>query len=107
MSSTGKIARLPKHIREKLNQRLDDGQTAEDILPWLNRLPECKKMLAEKFDSRPITRQNLSQWRAGGYQTWLRTQQAREQVQSLVEQAEDLENDSGDPSILLFRFCVS
>lgn len=93
MTNTGKIARLPKPIRDQLNQRLDDGQAAEDILPWLNHLPECKKVLAEKFDSRPITRQNLSQWKTAGYQTWLRVQQAREQVQSLVEQAKDLGND--------------
>ena len=99
MTSTGKIARLSKAVRDELNQRLDDGQTAEDILPWLNRLRECKKVLAEKFGGRPITRQNLSQWKCGGYQAWLRLQQAREQVQSLIEQAEDLEKDSGDPSI--------
>ena len=86
MTSTGKIARLPKHIRDQLNQRLEDGQTAEDILPWLNRLPECKKMLAEKFGSRPITPQNLSQWKNGGYQTWLRVQQACEQARLLSEQ---------------------
>lgn len=93
MSSTGKIARLPKYVRDQLNQRLDDGQSANEILRWLNQLPECREMLDEKFDSRPITRQNLSQWKQGGYQTWLRVEETREQVQSLFEHAQDLETD--------------
>lgn len=29
----GKIARLPKVIREKLNRRLDDNQSSSEILP--------------------------------------------------------------------------
>ena len=89
----GKIARLSKTTRDQLNQRLDDGQSAADLLRWLNRLPECKAMLKDKFGSRPITRQNLSEWKSGGYQTWLRLQQAREGVRFLAEQAADLEKD--------------
>src|SRR5215472_5415538 len=73
---TGKIARLPKHIREQLNRRLDDGQPASEILPWLNALPEVQEILAAQFDSAPITPQNLSRWHLGGFKQWLQNQQS-------------------------------
>ena len=63
-SLIGKIARLPKSIREKLNRRLEDGQPASEILPWLNALPRVQKILAAQFAGAPIKAQNLSNWRA-------------------------------------------
>ena len=47
MSRTGKIARLPKEIREQLNRRLEDGETGVEVSTWLNGLPECQKLVAE------------------------------------------------------------
>ena len=41
--ATGKIARFPRHIRNKLSQRLDDGEGGDSLLEWLNGLPEVKK----------------------------------------------------------------
>ena len=72
---TGKIARLPKEIREQLNRRLENGHTARTILPWLNALPETKQILTEQFESKPIRAQNLSEWKKGGYQDWLQQQE--------------------------------
>jgi hypothetical protein len=83
----GKIARLPKHIREKLNRRLENGQRAVDILPWLNALPAVKKILAAQFDSAPIIRQNLDNWRAGGYRQWQQDQKAFARIAKLRETA--------------------
>jgi hypothetical protein len=68
----GKIARLPVRIREELNQRLLDGQSAGKILPWLNALPEVVKALEEDFEGLRINDQNLSDWRTGGYQDWIK-----------------------------------
>jgi hypothetical protein len=74
---TGKIARLPEAIREQLNQRLFDGIPGRKIIPWLGTLPEVQRIMAEQFTSVPISENNLSEWRRGGYQDWLREKQAR------------------------------
>lgn len=67
---TGKIARLPFAIRDEVNTRLLDGQTGKKILPWLNALPEVKKILCEDFEGLAVNDQNLSDWRHGGYADW-------------------------------------
>jgi len=68
----GKIARLPKKIREELNRRLEEGCTGAKLAEWLNEVPSVKKVLREQFKNQPISEQNLSQWRDGGYEDWLR-----------------------------------
>ena len=70
MTRNGKIARLPKDIREQLNQRLDDGKQGKHLVEWLNAMPEAEAVLAEQFEGKAITKQNLSQWRNGGYREW-------------------------------------
>src|ERR1700722_11696466 len=92
MSRTGKIARLPKEIREQLNHRLEDGETGGELASWLNGLPECQEMLAEKFGGRPINEGNISEWRLGGYEDWQRGGAARERLQGLLERAETLDD---------------
>jgi hypothetical protein len=77
---TGKIARLPHAVREALNERLRDGLRADEILPWVNALPETQKILQKHFDGLPIAENNLSCWRHGGYEGWLENQQAREAI---------------------------
>ena len=67
MARTGKIARLSRNLRAQLNTRLQDGQDGKQIVQWLNSLPQVKEVLAEGFNRRPITEQNLSDWRLGGY----------------------------------------
>ncbi len=42
MTRNGRIARLPLAIRRQLNQRLQNGELAQDLLSWLNRLPEVQ-----------------------------------------------------------------
>ena len=106
---TGKIARLPHAIREQLNRRLQDGQQAAPILKWLNALPRVRAILAAEFDRRsrsslsplpkgrepergvrssprwPISPQNLSEWKNGGYRDW----QVRQDVLALAKNLED------------------
>jgi hypothetical protein len=67
----GKIAHLPRSIRDLLNERLDRSQPASQILPWLNALEEVQETIKDDFDGAPISEQNLSQWRQGGFQEWL------------------------------------
>jgi hypothetical protein len=72
----GKIARLPREVRQELNQRLEQSEPSPQLLEWLNALPEVKKVLRDDFDGVPISKQNLSQWRQGGFEEWL----AREEL---------------------------
>jgi hypothetical protein len=91
MSRIGKIARLPHDIREQLNRRLMDGQSGPDILHWVNELPQCRQMLAQKFGGRPIDDGNLSDWRHGGYEEWLWHEDRRDHLQSVFEHVAKLD----------------
>ena len=74
----GKIARLPRPIREQLNQRLDNSESQEPLLDWLNSLPEVQAILAAHFEGQPITKQNLYSWSQFGFRNWKLRQQALE-----------------------------
>jgi hypothetical protein len=89
----GKIARLPRSIRDQLNVRLDDGQDADQILPWLNDLPEVREVFAKHFDGAPVGPQNLSGWRQGGFQEWLLHRQYLDSAIHMTEHVERLDNE--------------
>jgi len=78
---TGKIARLPQAVREEINERLREGAPLGEILSWLNSLPEVRAVLRQRFDGEPISEQNLSRWRCGGYAGWLENQQVRQALE--------------------------
>ena len=82
----GKIARLPSHIRAELNRRLNNGALGRELVPWLNALPEVQSVLAHRFASRPITEDNISAWRKGGFQEWLLQEERRERLRELSDQ---------------------
>jgi hypothetical protein len=84
MARIGKIARLPGAVRAQLNTRLQDNVEGKQIVLWLNSLPEVQKVLAEKFDGRPINEQNLTDWRQGGYEEWLARQDILAQANQLA-----------------------
>jgi len=94
---TGKIARLPKSLRAQLNRRLEDGEPAQPLLAWLNGLPKVQSLLAAEFGGKPITEQNLSEWRTGGYRDWLMQQEALEVAQRLAEDAGELQPEGRPP----------
>jgi hypothetical protein len=91
MTRTGKIARLPRAVREKLNERLDNGESAVQLVEWLNGLPEVQKVLAENFGGRAIGPQNLSDWKGGGFVEWQARQETLEQARELAAEAEELD----------------
>ncbi|MBI1176017.1 hypothetical protein GC207_01105 [bacterium] len=99
MTRVGKIARLSRDVRNELNRRLQNGQPAKKLVGWLNELTEVKTVLKAYFGSRPISEQNVSQWKAGGYVDWLRHQESLELAQTLVEEADELESKSDDGSL--------
>jgi len=86
----GKIAKLPREVREQLNRRLADGAEGDALLDWLNELPETRAVLNEKFGGQPITHSNLSLWRLGGYSDWTTHQEALAEVESFVDEATEM-----------------
>jgi hypothetical protein len=100
----GKIACLPRAIRDQLNRRIDDGEQAKSILPWLNALPEVQSVLEAQFESRPISEQILSEWRQGGFHDWLDRLDLLAYTHDLMEHAEAMQESAGDAS-LIDHFC--
>ena len=92
MTRNGKIAHLPGSVRDDLNRRLDNGQEGETLLAWLNGQPDVRKILKAHFDRAPITKQNLSEWRQGGFREWQLRQEWLGQARQLSEGALELDN---------------
>ena len=91
----GKIAHLPRSIRDSLNERLDRSQPAYQILPWLNGFEEVQEIIKEDFDSVLISEQNLSQWRQGGFQEWLVRRELCLEAGDVTELAEGMQEETG------------
>ncbi len=87
----GKIARLPKSIRDDLGRRIENGEQGKDVVEWLNGLPAVQDVLKEHFGGRPINEQNLSEWKQGGHPEWLRQEETRSLAGKLAEQSDDLD----------------
>jgi hypothetical protein len=98
---TGKIARLPRDVREELNRRLQDGEPGKTLVPWLNAHPKVQAMLKTHFSGRVVTVNNLSEWTQGGYRDWLVQQEAVEAVQRMEAESEELAETSETPVINL------
>jgi len=97
----GKIARVPIHIRDQLGRRLEDGKPGKEIVKWLNSLPDVQKILKGQFDGQPINESNLTVWRQGGHQDWLRHQERCGIVRRLREEAEELKIEAEDAENLM------
>lgn len=70
----GKVARLPVNIREEINSQLLDGKSGPQIISWL-----------KTRDVTDITVQNLSEWRQGGYQDWLKSSTQMDRIRERAE----------------------
>jgi hypothetical protein len=81
----GKIGRCPPQIREEVCRRLHEGQTGRKICAWLNEHPDVLRVLDENFGEEPVTEQNLSEWRKGGFRKWL---ERREQIENTKQLAD-------------------
>jgi hypothetical protein len=75
---TGKVARLPKAIRDQINVSLQDG------VPYLKII----ELLGPHGEG--LTENNLSNWKSGGYLDWLREQQFAKIIHSKHELAESI-----------------
>jgi hypothetical protein len=90
MTRNGKIARLPREIRDELNRRLQSGEQGGPLLVWLNGLPQVAQVLAQDFGGVVISKQNLCEWRAGGFAEWQARQETLEQARELAADAHEI-----------------
>lgn len=74
----GKIARLPKETRDMINRMLDDDIPSHVIIDELGEVGEG------------LNAQNLTNWKQGGYQDWVKNQELIEQTRAQTETAIDL-----------------
>ena len=81
----GKLAHLPNGLREQLNLRLLEGETARELAAWLNALPEVQSILAAQFQASPISEVNLTHWRQGGYLQWLTERECFDSARALAD----------------------
>src|SRR5215213_5618943 len=97
LTRNGKIARLPKSVRDELNRRLSEGERGTELVAWLNSVPEVQRIIAEQFGGKPMRAQNLSEWKHGGYQEWRNKQEAMELVRQLPAGERELKGANGEP----------
>lgn len=83
----GKIARLPRKIREEINVMLDD------------RLPHAK-IIARLGDlGKNINRQNLINWQHGGFKDWLKDQPWLDELHASLDFVTNVLDDSDSPKL--------
>ena len=99
MARRGKIARLPKAVRDELNTRLQDGEVGSSLLEWLNGLPEVQQVLTAHFKGELINDVNLSAWRTGGFAEWERAQDVEGMLQRVREEADGFDGAVGEVAI--------
>jgi len=111
MTRTGKISRLPRHIRDQLCRRLDDGEPGVALVEWLNSLPDVQLVLKTHFQSHAITEKNLSDWKANGYLDWQGQQQslavAREVKAKAVELTTESDGDLTKSLVTIVAACYA
>jgi len=95
MNLKGKIGRLPEALRDEVNIRMRNGETGRALAGWLNRLPEVQALLAAEFGGKPVREQNVSEWRLGGHQQWLRLQEAHRLMQEFHREGQQLDKAAG------------
>jgi hypothetical protein len=91
----GKVARLPAALRDQVNRMLDDGLPYKQIIHNLGPAGQH------------LTEDNLSNWRHGGYDDYLKTQTLQVRAAIQAEAAADLLREPGAPSPELLRQACS
>jgi hypothetical protein len=90
----GKIARLPKATRDMINHMLDDGLPYPVIIDELGQFGEG------------LNAQNLTNWKNGGYQDYLKIQEMIDRTKAQAEvAAEILRETEGMDSSTLMEAC--
>ncbi|MDR3405992.1 MAG: hypothetical protein P4L99_26135 [Chthoniobacter sp.] len=100
---TGKIGRLPQAIRHELNQRIADGEGAQQLVDWLNGLDPVRERLAEYHQGRAITEHNISDWKQGGFLDWQCHEECRRVLRDFLDEAKELDKETDSEELLTDR----
>src|SRR5262245_52136524 len=84
---TGKVARLPKEMRDQLNQMILDGVPFGKII---SNLGESASHLNED---------NITNWKKGGYQDWLLDLERKQALSATREAALDLVKEKAGATV--------
>jgi hypothetical protein len=98
----GKIAHLPRALRDRINLALYNRCPAKELAHALNQLPEVQAVMAQYFNGKPIRQQNISEWKLGGYRDWLHHRQILEQQRELTADAQALSDTAKGTAESLF-----
>jgi hypothetical protein len=102
-----KIGRLPFSVRNELNERIRDGAAVQELLSWLNALPEFVAVRAATGCGE-LNPQNLTDWRGTGYKDWLDEQDKTERLRSLASLSEQIVSQTGgDPAAVGARILTA
>jgi hypothetical protein len=71
---------------------MEDGEDGAELLAWLNGLPDVQRRIKADWEGAPISKQNLSEWRLGGFREWHIHHELRNQAYNLTEHAEKIED---------------
>jgi hypothetical protein len=107
MSPYTKIESLPKAIREQVNRRLHNGETAQQIAEWLNTLSEVKSLMVTQFEGGPITETHLACWQTGGYRNWAAQQEALDAAVQFGENAAEIAKAAGGQLADQLALCLT
>ncbi len=83
----GKIARLPRKLRDLVNQLLDDGVTYAQILETLQQSTDPPLPY-------PLSEKNISTWHQGGYQDYLKFRETLDLLSLKLDLALDMARES-------------
>ncbi len=83
----GKIARLPRKLRDLVNQLLDDGVTYAQILQNLEQSSDPPLPY-------PLSERNISTWQQGGYQDYLKFRETLDLLSLKLDLALDLAREA-------------
>jgi hypothetical protein len=89
-------------LRERVNLALYHRWTAKKLVKALNDMPEVKAVLAEHFGGRPVSTQNIYEWKWNGYRDWLHRRQILENKRELAADARDLADTAPEMADSLF-----
>lgn len=97
-ASRSKIGRLPFDVRNRICEMLESGATAAQVCGWANRT-EAFRRLARETGCAPLSAQNVTDWRAGGYARWLEERRRTERLRAVAESSYHIAAAAGgDPA---------
>jgi hypothetical protein len=87
-AKSGKIARAPKVLRDVVNGMLQDNKPQSEIIAFL-----------EHNGIRGVRPQNVSNWRANGFQKWLKQNERLQEMKDRREFALQMVKDNEDSNV--------